>query len=375
MNNDSSISKYTKTSSDLGTKVEKLPTPSLLLDIEIVRSNYASIAKKYKNTACKMSQHGKNLKTHKLALMQIEAGGTVNGICSAKVSEAEVMVSGGIKDILITNQIVTPDKIKRMCKLSKLADIKVCVDNLENVRLISEIASTLDTTIGILIEIETNMKRAGVRTIEYAINIVKLIDTLPNIQFRGIMSHQALYEYQGEKHRKDTAKNTISKCLEFKKAIESEGFPIEIVSSGETFTYDVSPKMPGVTEVEGGTYALMGTVYSFLKDFEVANKLLTTIINKPDPQTIVCDIGYLSMPRAGDELLQIENLPNVKFQDMYKYHTVFTSSSEIPINIGAKVKLIPNYQDPLIDSWDEFFIIENDILIEILPITGRGTFH
>ena len=108
-----------------------------------------------------------------------------------------------------------------------------------------------------------------------------------------------------------------------------------------------------VTEVEGGTYALMGTVYSFLKDFEVANKLLTTIINKPDPQTIVCDIGYLSMPRAGDELLQIENLPNVKFQDMYKYHTVFTSSSEIPINIGAKVKLIPNYQDPLIDSWDE----------------------
>ena len=54
MNNDSSISKYTKTSSDLGTKVEKLPTPSLLLDIEIVRSNYASIAKKYKNTACKI---------------------------------------------------------------------------------------------------------------------------------------------------------------------------------------------------------------------------------------------------------------------------------------------------------------------------------
>jgi len=375
MNNDSPISKYIKTSSELGTKVEKLPTPSLLLDIGIVRSNYASIAKKFKNTVCKMRQHGKNLKTPKLALMQIEAGGTVNGVCSAKVSEAEVMVYGGIKDILITNQIVTPDKIKRMCNLSKLADIKVCVDNLENVQLISEIASTLDTTIGILIEIDTNMKRAGVRSIELSINIVKLIDNLPNVQFRGIMSHQALRQYHGEKHRKDTAKNAISICLEYKKAIESKGFPIEIVSSGETFSYDVSLTMPGVTEVQGGTYALMGTVYSYFKEFEVANKLLTTIINKPDPQTIVCDIGYLSMPRAGDELLQIENLPNIKFKDMYKYHTVFTSSSEIPLNIGSKLKLIPNYQDPLVDSWDEFFIIENDILIEKLPIIGRGTFH
>ena len=69
------------------------------------------IAETYRHTVCKMRTHVKNLKTPLLAHMQIRAGGTVGGVCAAKVAEAEVMVEGGIHDILIANQVVSRDKI------------------------------------------------------------------------------------------------------------------------------------------------------------------------------------------------------------------------------------------------------------------------
>ena len=75
-----------------------------------------------------MRSHVKNLKTPVLAHQQIRAGGTVGGVCAAKVSEAEVMVEGGIADILIANQVVGRDKIARLCALARQADMKVAVD-------------------------------------------------------------------------------------------------------------------------------------------------------------------------------------------------------------------------------------------------------
>ena len=60
-----------------GTNLSELDTPVLFLDIEAVEKNYKAVAETYKDTACKMRQHTKNIKSPLLALMQIWAGGTV----------------------------------------------------------------------------------------------------------------------------------------------------------------------------------------------------------------------------------------------------------------------------------------------------------
>ena len=43
-------------------------------------------------------------------------------------------------------------------------------------------------------------------------------------------------------------------CLDLKEAIEGAGISVDIVSTGETWTYDIAADLPGVTEVQGGTY-------------------------------------------------------------------------------------------------------------------------
>ena len=76
----------------VGTPVDELDTPCLLIDMDAMEHNMGLIAETYKDTICKMRAHIKNLKAPVLAHMQIDTGGTVGGVCAAKVAEAEVMV-------------------------------------------------------------------------------------------------------------------------------------------------------------------------------------------------------------------------------------------------------------------------------------------
>ena len=98
----------------VGTPVRDLDTPCLLVDLDALEHNYGVVARTYRNTTCKMRQHAKNIKSPLLAHKQIRAGGTVGGVCVAKVAEAEVMIEGGIDDILITSQVATRDKMARL---------------------------------------------------------------------------------------------------------------------------------------------------------------------------------------------------------------------------------------------------------------------
>src|SRR5262245_46132305 len=146
----------------LGTPIAELDTPCLLVDLDALEHNVQVIARTYRDTVCKMRSHVKNLKTPLLAHLQMQAGGTVGGVCAAKVSEAEVMVEGGITDVLIANQVVGQDKIARLCALAKRADMKVAFDNAQNLRDLSAMAQKYGVTLGVLIEVDTSMHRAGI---------------------------------------------------------------------------------------------------------------------------------------------------------------------------------------------------------------------
>jgi 3-hydroxy-D-aspartate aldolase len=353
-----------------GTLLEDLDTPSLIVDLDALDYNLQSVSDLYKDTDCKMRQHTKNIKSPRLALRQINKGGTVGGVCTAKLSEAEVMVEGGVNDVLIPNQVVHSDKISRMCSLARQADIKVCVDNIENVKMISSIASKNSVEIGILIEVDTQMGRAGVRSNEEGVAIAKLTQDLPGVKFKGVMSHQSLPEFIDQEDRWQVGRDTIQICLDVKNAIEQEGIPVEIVSSGETFTIDVATDIPGVTEVEGGSYALMGHTYDYM-GYKLANKILTTVISNPSDCKFIGDVGTLAHSWTGFGPT-VYSRPDVKVDKFRKNHVVFTTDKSDSLAIGDKLLLEPHYQDMLVNRWDQYICIRNGIVEEVWDIPGRG---
>ncbi len=356
----------------IGTPVQDLDTPCLLVDLDALEHNFGVVAETYRDTSAKMRGHVKNLKTPIIAQMQINAGGTVGGVCAAKVSEAEVMVEGGIDDIFITNQIVTRDKIARVCALARRADMKIGIDDPRNLRALSEAAQEHDVTLGVLIEVDTSMHRAGIRAVEQGVELAKLATELPGTAFRGVMSHQSLTGDPDRETRYIEGRRFIEMCLAVKEAIEAEGIPVEIVSTGETWTFDVAAEIPGVTEIEGGTYALMGTNAGYMEDFEVAATVLGTVVSTPRPGVAIGDVGVRALASPNGVLPALDGVPGVRVGELHDEHIVLRSEGEMPLSVGEQFQLISGQQDILVNRWDQFIAVRHGRVEAVWDILARG---
>ena len=356
----------------VGTSLANLDTPCLMVDLDALEHNYDVIARTYSDTECKMRLHTKNLKSPLLAHMQIRAGGTVGGVCTAKVAEAEVMVEGGIDDILIPNQVVTRDKIVRLCTLAKRAKMMVAADNADNIREISEIAQEHGVKIGIVVEVDTQMHRAGVRDTQTGVDLARVATDAPGIDFRGVMCHQAAKGFPDRETRFIEGRQIIQTALDVRDAIEMAGMPVEVVSAGETWTYDLCATIPGVTEVEGGTYALMSHGYAYMEEFEFAATILGTVISTPRPGVAIGDTGSRCLGSPGGVLPQLVGMPGIVVDSLQEEHIVLRSEGEMPLKLGGKYQLISGQQDIMVNRWDQYIAMRKGSVEAVWDIPGRG---
>jgi D-serine deaminase-like pyridoxal phosphate-dependent protein len=113
-----------------GTPKDRLPTPSLLINLPALEFNLSLMSSYFLHKPIKLRPHFKTHKCPQIAKKQMEYGAI--GITCAKLSEAEVLVNAGITNVLIANQVVDPAKIKRLAKIAASSQIIVAVDQLEN---------------------------------------------------------------------------------------------------------------------------------------------------------------------------------------------------------------------------------------------------
>src|ERR1700724_640587 len=102
-------------------------TPVAVIDMDRVERNIAR-----SQAACDAAgvANRPHIKTHKspmLAKLQVAAG--AKGITCQKIGEAEVMVDGGLDDILISYNLLGDEKMNRLGALAERARITVAADN------------------------------------------------------------------------------------------------------------------------------------------------------------------------------------------------------------------------------------------------------
>ena len=361
-----------------GTPIDDLDTPCLLIDLDALEHNQKVVADTYRDTVCKMGHHVKNTKCPLLAHMQFRAGGTDERVCCAKVSEAEVMVEGGIRNILIANEIVTEDKIARLCAVAKRATMRVAIDDPRNLRALSEAATRHGVTIGVVVEVATSARRAGVRGadpggIEKGVALAKRAQELPGIEFKGVMSHQTLRGKPDKQTRIREGKPFFQMCLDVKAAIEAAGIPVEVVSSGETFSYDIAATMPGVTEVEGGSYMLMSHGFDYMTEFRIAAKVLATVISTPRAAIAIGDVG--SRAFALRAWPAVDGMPGVAVEAIHEEHIVLSMEDPARLTIGDKFLLVSGHQDTMTDRWDQYIAVRDGAVEAVWDIAARGCYH
>ncbi len=354
-----------------GTPMAELDTPCLVIDMDALDHNMDVIADFYEGRNSKLRGHAKNHKTPAIAHRQIRRGGTVGGVCAAKVSEAEVMVHGGIASVFITSEIVEPMKIDRLCALANQAEMMVACDQAANAQDLSKAAQARGVELGVVIEIETGLRRCGVREIDAGVTLAKEIDSLPGLRFRGVMSHQVIPEMPDREDRAVEANRAIKAVIDLKDAIEGAGIMMDIVSTGETWSYDVAAEIPGVTEIQGGSYLMMETHYSYMTEFHYAGMILTTIISTPRPGIAIGDAGIRAVSSISG-LPTVSGRDGVTVESMDSDHTVFKIEPGNSLNVGDQVLLIPAQQDAMVSRWDRFVGLRDGKVEVVWDILARG---
>src|ERR1700687_1045878 len=100
----------------IGMELEEVDTPALLLDFKVFVDNLERMAASAKKMSVSLRPHAKTHKCPMVALKQMSYGAI--GQCAAKVGEAEMLAMAGIRDILVSNQIVGEQKIRRLDALA-----------------------------------------------------------------------------------------------------------------------------------------------------------------------------------------------------------------------------------------------------------------
>ncbi|HUU28996.1 MAG TPA: DSD1 family PLP-dependent enzyme [archaeon] len=352
----------------IGKSVEELQTPAIVADIEALDANLSLLAGYFAVRHCKLRPHFKSHKCVTLARRQLKAG-SANGITCAKVSEAEQLVSGGIKDILIANQVIGPEKVRRVAELNRQAAVRLTVDSPEGVRQIGAAAREAGVTIGILVEVDIGMNRCGVPPGKPAVALAEQVARTGGLRFDGLQGYEGhLVTLEDYQERKRLVLQAMEPLLETRRALEDSGLQVSLVSAGGTGTYKITGNIEGIDEVQCGSYALMDSFYRKVSpEFQNARYVIATVISAQGRKA-VADVGLKGM---GCEYASpvIVGHPEAR--------VLYVAEEHLPIDnleaaVGERIRIIPPHGCTTNNLHQRMWVVRNGIIEDVWPIEGRG---
>ena len=374
---------------DVGYNVPAVPgmdesliqTPCLILDLDALERNIRKMGDYAKAHGMRHRSHGKMHKSVDVQKLQERLGGSV-GVCCQKVSEAEVFVRGGIKDVLVSNQVRDPAKIDRLARLPKLGSrIIVCVDDLANIAELSAAAQKHATQLEVFVEIDCGAGRCGVTTTEDVVKIAKAADAAKGLKFTGIQAYQGAMQhiesYVARKEKLDTA---IAMVKEAVAGLEAAGLKPELVSGGGTGSYYFDSGSNVYNELQCGSYAFMDADYGRILDkdgkridkgeWENALFILTSVMSHAKADKAICDAG-LKAQSVDSGLPFVYGRDDVKYIKCSDEHGVIEDTKGV-LKVNEKLRLVPGHCDPTCNVHDWYVGVRNGKVETVWPVSARG---
>jgi len=357
---------------EVGLESEDIDTPALLIDLDKMEKNISTMANFFKGKTAKLRAHTKVHRTPIIAHKQIEAG--AKGICCQKVAEAEIMVASGIKNIIVSNEIVTPSKIRRLIALTNYADIIVPIDAYHNAKALSKASLKQGKKLKVMVDIHMGSDRCGVEPGEPTLKLAKRIQQLKGLSLIGLMGFEGhVSSMQPREKRRTEIERLEGLLVDTKELLGKSGIEVYEISTGSTGTYDVSGTIPGITEIQAGTYILMASEYhKATPEFDCALSVITTIISKPSDERIITDAGRMSIYTMG-KLPEVVGWRGLEPVSVHAENTILKKSGSVDIEVGDKIELIPPYLDGTVKLHDRFYAKRKGRIEAVWKILGRDS--
>jgi D-serine deaminase-like pyridoxal phosphate-dependent protein len=322
----------------IGQPLDALDSPQLLLDLDVVDANAERLLAPLRGRPIDVRVHFKSLKCAGLARYLARHG--LTRFLAAKLNEAEVLADVGIRDIFVANQIVGPIKLRRLAELARRADVRVCVDNADNVAALAAAAHGADVTLGVLVEVDTGMNRCGVEPGQPVLDLARNVTGSSGLRFVGLQGYDGhLQMLPDAAERRAKCRAGLEKLIATRRLIESAGVPVEVVTGGGTGTWEYVAEYPGVTEIQPGSFLLMDAAYHAVRpEFGCSLSVMATVVSRR-PGWYVLDAGSKAISRDF-------GMPVIKDQPAHRVDKLSEEHARVltddpAIKIGDRFEVIP----------------------------------
>ena len=366
---------------EVGTSKWDLDTPALCVDLAKLEQNLTTMQETVTRNGIASRPHAKTHKCPAIARLQIASGAL--GICTAKVSEAEVMFEYGIDGILLTTSNITAAKIRRAMNLRKQCPGFIQATYSErNARALSEAAGAAGLVADVVVDVDPGGHRTGIPPGEPGLELAQLIDGLPNLRLRGMLCYDGGTQHvKGFGTRRTRAIERMSQAAETCAMMARAGLDTSIFSGGGTGTYNIDHETPGFTDVQCGSYIFMDAQYLGIggrddadtyTDFAPSLTILTTVLTARYEGRATTDAGAkaCSINRPWSIVVGETGMEYRSGSD--EFGTIIYDDPSRTYRAGDMAELIVSHCDPVVNLYDQMYAIRDDRVEAVWAIAARG---
>lgn len=348
-------------------------TPALLVDRAVLDGNIARMAASARERGLDVRPHAKTHKCIEIAHLQLAAG--ARGLTVATVAEAEVFARAGFDDIFIAYPLwVDAARGARLQALSETVQLTVGIDSAAGARALAE---HCDTSIGVLVEIDSGHHRTGVapeqagevagRARRLELNVLGVF-TFPGHSYGPGLPHVAGAE--------ETESLAVAAA-----ALRDAGIDPVVISGGSSPTALI--ETPTVsTELRPGVY-VFGDAQQLeldaVTESDIALTALATVVSARG-EVVVLDSGSktLGADRApwATGYGRILGEPDARITALSEHHaTVQWPNAGTRPDLGQRVRVIPNHVCNAVNLADELIVVDGrhaDAVMDRWRVAARG---
>lgn len=349
--------------------IHDLPTPALLLDLDVLERNLHRMSERAAAFGVAMRPHIKTHKSLEVAALQKALG--IRGITVSTLYEARVFADAGYEDLTWAFPVILP----RLSEVQELADrvtLRLVVDSPEAVDALEALGRPLH----VWLKVDCGYHRAGVDPeSSEAVALARRLAESSTLIFDGLLTHSGhAYHGKGRAELAAIAEQERSVMAGFAERLRSEGIEVPEVSVGSTPALSAVESLSGVTEIRPGNYVFHDYTQVAIGTCPVGDcavTVLSSVVSRLPDHSVV-DAGALAMSKdlgpdgsasLGEVFLDYGSGTldsEVRLTSLSQEHGILS----VPRPVGSRLRILPNHSCLTAAMFDEYMVVRGEEVVD-----------
>ena len=370
--------------------VSDLPTPALLLDLDVLETNLARMQGLCGRLGVALRPHAKTHKSVEVARRQREAG--ARGLAVSTLHEARVFADAGFEDLTWAFPLIL-SRVAEVRDLAERATLRLVVDSAEAVGALAAERRPLH----VFLKVDSGYGRAGVDPESaQALDLARRLADDPRLVFDGLLSHSGHAYHAADRAEARAAQEEETRRIAgLAERLRGEGIEVPAVSVGSTpgiaALAEAGPDaLAGVTEARPGNYAFYDGTQAALGSCgpeDCAVTVWTSVVSsRPGGDHAVVDAGALALSKdPGPRHLggRWRWGMGAVFPDLAAYRagrpaadlrlTALSQEHGIlsrPLPVGTRLRVLPNHSCLAVPNFPAYHVVRGDEVVDLWAIAG-----